>query len=195
MDYPVEYLSEMREYKDDEFKNSPYSPLTPEQQKLFDGLSYFEPNPELEFNVTPIEFESKDMVRILTTQNEIRHYQRWGKVEFVVDDQPVSLTLYLPPGEARFFVPFTDATTGDESYSAGRYVELETNEEDVTVRLDFNEAYSPYCAYNEPPELAEQAGREPRVWNCPLVPAENRLNVAIRAGEKTPTGSWIISEH
>lgn len=195
MDYPTEYLNELREYKDDEFKNSTYSPLTAEQRKLFEGLTYFEPNPALEFTVTPVEFEQKDMLRILTTQNEIRHYQRWGKVEFTVDDQPVTLTLFLSPGERSFFLPFTDTTNGTESYEAGRYIDVEANPEDGTLRLDFNEAYNPYCAYNEPPSLCIGTNRQPRMWNCPLVPAENRLNVPIRAGEKKPVGNWVISDH
>jgi uncharacterized protein (DUF1684 family) len=48
--------------------------------------------------------------------------------------------------------------------------------------VDFNRAYNPYCAYNEN-------------WSCPLVPPENRLNIAIRAGEKLPSGPWALESH
>ncbi len=181
MDYPVEYLNEVREHKDDEFKNSPYSPLTPEQRKKFNGLSYFEPNPALEFELTPIEFEDKDVLRVLTSTNEIRHYQRWGQVQMTVEDQPVTLTLFLGQGDTQFFLPFADTTNGTETYGAGRYVELEETEPGK-YRIDFNEAYNPYCAYGDQ-------------WSCPLIPAENRLAVPIRAGEKKPIGDWLPTGH
>jgi uncharacterized protein (DUF1684 family) len=56
----------------------------------------------------------------------------------------------------------------------GRYVEVEPRGEDVFL-VDFNRAYNPYCAYEER-------------WACPLVPAENRIPVPVRAGEKAPPG-------
>ena len=68
------------------------------------------------------------------------------------------------------FLPFTDATSGEETYGAGRYVEIDILE-DGRVAIDFNMAYNPYCAYNED-------------WSCPLTPFENRLQVPIQAGEK-----------
>ncbi|HNJ28593.1 MAG TPA: DUF1684 domain-containing protein, partial [Ferruginibacter sp.] len=71
------------------------------------------------------------------------------------------------------FVPFTDLTTGDESYGSGRYIEfyIQDIQGDGTLQLDFNKAYNPYCAY--------ASG-----FKCPIPPRENALNVAIKAGEK-----------
>jgi uncharacterized protein (DUF1684 family) len=69
-----------------------------------------------------------------------------------------------------------DATTGKESYPGGRYVDLEENEFGNYI-LDFNKAYNPYCAY----------GKEGYV--CPIPPAENKLEVEIKAGEKNYTKS------
>jgi hypothetical protein len=69
------------------------------------------------------------------------------------------------------FIPFRDATSGSETYAAGRYLELTENTTGI-YDLDFNRAYNPYCAYRED-------------YSCPLPPAENTLTVAIRAGEKT----------
>src|ERR1700694_777811 len=193
MDYPVDYLAELREHKDADFKESPHSPLTPEQRSVFNGLSYYEPNPALEFNLIPTEFADKTVLRMMTTQNEIQHFQRWGKLDFTVDGQSVSLTLFLGHGSSQFFVPFTDTTNGDETYSGGRYVEVEAQDDGRSLRLDFNEAYNPYCAYNEPPALVAGLRREPRTWNCPIPPAENRLPVPIPAGEKLPVGLWVNS--
>ncbi len=68
-------------------------------------------------------------------------------------------------------MPFRDKTNQSETYHDGRYVEVE-EENGRIVDLDFNYAYNPYCAYNFN-------------WSCPIPPAENRLKVAIEAGEKS----------
>jgi uncharacterized protein len=85
------------------------------------------------------------------------------------------------PGDDRFFVPFMDATSGTETYAAGRYIEAELDA-NGNIMIDFNEAYNPYCAYS------------PR-WSCPIPPVENRLKVPLRAGEKSPEGSWVETDH
>jgi uncharacterized protein len=68
------------------------------------------------------------------------------------------------------FVPFRDATSGKETYGAGRYLDLEPREDDL-YELDFNRAYHPYCAYDD-------------AWSCTLPPPENRLPVRVEAGER-----------
>ena len=72
------------------------------------------------------------------------------------------------------FVPFLDATSGTETYGAGRYLDLEP-EDDGTWTLDFNLAYHPSCVY------------DPR-FSCPLTPAENRLAIRVEAGERLGRG-------
>jgi uncharacterized protein (DUF1684 family) len=69
------------------------------------------------------------------------------------------------------FLPFGDATNGTQTYAGGRYVDLRELS-DGRLRLDFNRAYNPYCAYNAR-------------WVCPLPPAQNRMAVAVRAGERS----------
>jgi uncharacterized protein len=71
--------------------------------------------------------------------------------------------------ENGYFLPFTDALAGAETYGAGRYLEPEQLP-DRRFRVNFNLAYNPYCAYNE-------------AWSCPITPPENRLTVPVRAGE------------
>ena len=73
------------------------------------------------------------------------------------------------------FLPFLDATSGHETYGAGRYLDLEPDE-DGTYAIDFNLAYHPSCVYS------------PR-FSCPLTPAENRLPVRIEAGERLAEGA------
>ena len=79
------------------------------------------------------------------------------------------LTLYKDTDGADFFLPFADATSGNETYGAGRYLDVESLP-DGRLLVDFNYSYNPYCAYNAN-------------WRCPLTPSENRIKVAIRAGE------------
>ena len=83
--------------------------------------------------------------------------------------------MYASEDMDELFVPFRDATSGKETYGAGRYLEVESPGPDGRVRVDFNAAYNPYCAYN--PD-----------WSCPIPPGENWLSVPIRAGEKTFEG-------
>src|SRR5574339_636242 len=77
---------------------------------------------------------------------------------------------YFPQNENGFFLPFVDSLANKETYPAGRYLEPELLAGNRFF-VDFNLAYNPYCAYNE-------------MWTCPITPAENRLKVPIRAGEK-----------
>lgn len=176
----MDHWSETRQQKDFYFKNSPYSPLPPGLQDRFTGLNYFAPDPALAFEITPEPFIDQANVRLQTTTGEVRSYLRWGRVSFTVEGQQAQLTLYYTPGQPAFFVPFRDSTNGDETYDAGRYVEVERLP-DGKVRLDFNLAYNPFCAYSAQ-------------WSCPIPPAENRLSIAIRAGEKKPNASWVEAE-
>jgi hypothetical protein len=99
-----------------------------------------------------------------------------GSIGFEREGAPHELQVYSLrdlPAEAwdSLFLPFMDATTGEETYPAGRYVELEKVEEGWYL-LDFNQAYNPLCAY----------GRE--IYRCPRTPPENRLPIPVRAGER-----------
>ena len=78
------------------------------------------------------------------------------------------------------FVPFRDATSGTETYGAGRYLLDTVKGADMggdwqrgELLLDFNTAYHPSCTY------------DPK-WNCPLAPLESRLSLPIRVGERLP---------
>ncbi len=160
-------LENFRHNKDDFFKNDPQSPLTHEQKHHFSGLNYFKENSDLVFTVNVEEFPKKSLVNIQTSTGEIQHYQRYGKFTFDVNGKSVELTLFTSDNE--FFLPFTDGLSGKETYGAGRYLEP-IDLGNGRLKIDFNYAYNPYCAYNE-------------LYSCPITPAENRLNVPIKAGE------------
>jgi uncharacterized protein len=161
-------LDEFRKMKDDFFATDGQSPLTPAQKQAFKGLKYFPTNPRLILEVTVDEFPDKQHIEMQTTTGDIQVYERFGRFRFVVDGQPAELTIYH--SETGWFLPFVDSLASKETYPAGRYLEPVLLENKHFL-VDFNLAYNPYCAYND-------------YWSCPLTPFENRLKVAIRAGEK-----------
>ena len=108
-------------------------------------------------------------------------YKVYGTASFKINNKLHKLTIYqsqdLMTNEQYknyLFLPFTDSTTGHETYGSGRYIDLSTSDiKNKKVIIDFNKAYNPYCAYVS------------GVYNCPIPPKENALSIAIKAGEKT----------
>ena len=165
-------LETFRAQKDQFFAADVHSPLTPEQQHAFHGLTYFPENPALRLEVTVDEFPEHDAVVMPTSTGDVQTYRRYGRFRFKVDGEEAELTIFADPHG--FFLPFVDALAGTETYGAGRYLEPEPLGDGRFLRPEgtrFNLAYNPYCAYNER-------------WSYPVTPRENRLAVPIRAGEK-----------
>ena len=161
-------LEAFRAEKDEFFGSHPQSPLTREQKNDFHGLKYFPENESLRLEVQVDEFPAKPAFEMQTSTGSVQVYEKFGKFSFVADGETVELTIYQ--SQHGFFLPFVDSLAGVETYLAGRYLEPEPLP-GGRFFIDFNVAYNPYCAYNE-------------MWSCPITPAENRLKVAIRAGEK-----------
>ena len=161
-------LQAFRESKDQFFAGHAQSPLTRAQRSQFKGLQYFPENPSLRLEVAVAVFPVQGEIEMQTSSGDVQHYRRYGRFQFEVEGQPAELTIYTSGTD--FFLPFVDALAGQETYPAGRYLEPEPLEGDLFL-VDFNLAYNPYCAYNDR-------------WSCPLTPFENRLRVAVRAGEK-----------
>lgn len=160
-------LLEHRRAKD-EFMGTAHSPLSDEVRVAFSGLDYYDPNPALVFTV-PLEPGDNAEVPVQTSDGETRSYRRTGRVTLEVGAETVALALYST-GHPGYFIPFRDQTSGKATYGAGRYLDVERNE-DGSVTIDFNLAYNPYCAYNAS-------------YSCPLPPTENWLEIAVTAGER-----------
>jgi uncharacterized protein (DUF1684 family) len=160
-------LLDQRRAKDEAFASHPQSPLPHHLRHDFDGLRYFDPNPDLVFTVA-VEPADGSEITVQTSDGQERAYRRTGRVSVEIAGKPVALTLYSTdqPG---YFLPFRDATSAKTTYGAGRYLDIDPNE-DGTVTVDFNQAYNPFCAYNE-------------AYSCPLPPIENWLEVPVEAGE------------
>jgi uncharacterized protein (DUF1684 family) len=119
--------------------------------------------------------DSRPVFEMPTSIGTLRRMERVGVLEFRLNGQSMTLAAFVPEGTQRIeslFVPFADQTTGGETYSAGRYLDLHPTPTGVYA-IDFNRAYNPYCAYND-------------TYECPFPPASNRLKTPIRAGEKAP---------
>lgn len=181
-----EELAQHRREKDEYLAEHPQSPLPPGERADFEGLEYFPPDPDLRFELPLHEHDGTETIVVETTAEGEREYLRWGEFRFSVDGEDATLQAYkADPGEDRLWVPFRDATSGEETYGAGRYLDLAADRDrtdDGTWILDFNLAYSPFCAYS--PQ-----------FECPLVPMDNWLDVPIRAGEKTYDGPGAGPDH
>ena len=171
-----------RKARNDLFAYHPQSALDEEQRRQFQGLPYFPYNPAMVVTVdvdTSVEPTSQ---QIAMNAEESMTMTTVGRVHFTVEGQAVSLSIYwLNIYSGGLFLPFRDTTCPAESYGAGRYLFDTIKGSDFLpvpgssdlkrITLDFNYAYNPSCAYNIR-------------WVCPLAPLENRLTVAIRAGEQ-----------
>ncbi|MBX3139408.1 MAG: DUF1684 domain-containing protein [Trueperaceae bacterium] len=164
-----------RAEKDAFLRDHPRSPLRGDAG--FDGLAYYPYDPAASVVATLERARSPERVRLATSSGDERAYLEFGRARFVLAGTDVTLTLFASvdePDGPRLFLPFADATSGGETYGAGRYLDLSlAADAQGEIVLDFNYAYHPYCAYAEG-------------YSCALPPAGNRLSVAVRAGERLP---------
>lgn len=174
---PASYADEIaagRATKDRLFQSAADSPVPAERRADLLPLDYF---PADESYVVPASLEpSRGMepaIEMPTSTGQRRQMRRVGLLRFTLRGQALRLSAFVEAGAAdldRLFVPFADQTTGKQTYSAGRYLDLERTATGI-YSIDFNRAYQPYCAYNS-------------AYDCPYPPPENRLAVEVRAGEK-----------
>ena len=158
------------------FREHPQTPVPPEERPGYTGPHLYDYDPEwcLTAAVEPVE---PARLEIVTSNVESMAFSRFAVARFAHARDDLALELYWLEGYGGgLFVPFADATSGGETYGAGRYLLDTVKGADLGVKdgrlvLDFNFAYQPSCAY------------DPR-WTCPLAPAGNRLAVAVRAGER-----------
>ncbi len=174
-------IQQVRRLKNQQFRTAADSPLPPAQKSAFDSLRYFAP--DIKYQISA-QLHRNALVpaaplTLPRSDGSTEAYRRWGTADFALpgQTQPQHLLLLqkISPAGAKepLFVPFTDATSGHETYAAGRYLDLPVPAPDATeITLDFNQAYNPYCAYN--PQ-----------YSCPLPPAENRLLTPVPVGEKS----------
>ncbi len=166
-----ESLQEHRNAIDVFFADPKMSPLSDASIKDFKGLSYFEPDKTYVVNARVEKYAEKPVIDIPHTLNRKYPFYIWGKAHFKIHDDSCHLNIYMSvqqeeehKQDATLFIPFRDATNGNETYGAGRYLDVPIPK-DSLITLDFNYAYNPDCAYSEN-------------YSCPIIPAENTLKIA-----------------
>ncbi|QKG51610.1 DUF1684 domain-containing protein [Hymenobacter sp. BRD67] len=166
-------LRQARQQKDNAFRTAPTSPIPPARRAAFGGLRYF--RPDAAYRVTARLSRSAGLVPLplALTGGSADAYTHWGTAGFELNGQPQKLVLLQKQGDSQeLFVPFTDPTNGRQTYAGGRYLDLPLPAPEASeIVLDFNAAYSPFCAYNHD-------------YSCPRPPADNRLTVPVLAGEQ-----------
>jgi uncharacterized protein len=180
----AEVLEAFRRARDALFAEHPASPLPPGRRAGFTGVPYDAHRPDLRVEAALEPGPDGPVLVIPTSTGEPTRFRRIGFVHPTLAGRPVRRAVYWLEGYGGgLFLPFRDARAGAETYGGGRYL-LDTVKgadlgaaEDGRLVLDFNDAYNPSCAY------------DPR-WSCPLAPPENRLDVAIEAGERMPPAGW-----
>lgn len=160
-----------REQKDQFFRDSPDSPLPEEARAGFTGLPYFAPDPRYRFVLDLEEADDPETLEVPRTGGDNVTYTRVGTFSFAAPDGEGALAAYRTEADgADLFLMFRDATSGKETYGAGRYLDAKRLRSGRWY-VDFNRAYHPSCVHNE-------------AYTCPLPPPENWLTVPIPAGER-----------
>ncbi len=170
----LDRIASLRQAKDQFFRDGADSPIPAAQRDEFLPLGYFtiDEHYKVPAQLTPSEREPA--MEMPTSTGQRRQMRRAGTLRFSLKGQPLALTAFVEASDTSFtrlFVPFGDLTNGTETYPAGRYLDL-TRTPTGIYEVDFNLAYHPYCYYNS-------------TYDCPYPPAENRLQIPVRAGERT----------
>ena len=171
----LEQLAAARTFKDQDFQESPESPIPAEKRAALLPLRYFPIDPNYSVPAALRLADERPVFEMPTSSGALRKMQLVGVLEFTLQGETRSLGAFVPDGTQRItslFVPFADQTTGADTYSAGRYLDINPTTTGYYT-IDFNRAYNPYCAYNA-------------TYECPFPPPTNRMKAAIRAGEKAP---------
>jgi uncharacterized protein (DUF1684 family) len=174
-------LTAFRTAKDEAFQQ-PDSPVPANLRQSILPLAYFPPSYAYRVPAVLRVEHSNVTIEMLTSTGQRRKMRRVGTLEFSLKGTSMTLGAFVEVGAPdfnRLFVPFTDLTSGSETYPAGRYIDLDLTRSGIYV-LDFNRAYNPYCYYN-------------KTYDCPIPPRENRLQVPIHAGEKTKDAAVAAS--
>ena len=159
----------------EEFTNPETSPLEKKDLKYFKQLDFFPFSKDLivtaQVELTP----DTNYFGLPTTTSRMPNYRQYALLYFEIEGKSYTLPVYQSKEvsvgyEDHLFLPFSDLTNDEETYGGGRYIDAKIPTGDTMI-VNFNYAYNPYCAYNHK-------------YSCPKIPAENNLNIAIKAGVK-----------
>lgn len=158
-----------------EYADPHRSPLSAKAKKDFKGIQFFPLNMKYVVKARFVRTPQEKPFQMSTSSGMRKTYVKYAEIFFVIEKKEYKLNVYqsldlIKSNEYKdyLFIPFTDATSGNETYEGGRYIDLNIPTSD-NITLNFNKAYHPYCAYTEG-------------YNCPIPPTENHLPIKIEAG-------------
>lgn len=160
-----------------EYADSVKSPLLKKDLKTFKALDFYPINEKFFVNAKFVRTPDEKPFEMPTSTSRKPMYVKYGEAHFSIDGKKFKLNLYqsldlkkIEEYKDALFLPFTDLTSGVDSYGGGKYIDLKIPQGN-TITIDFNTAYNPYCAYNHK-------------YSCPIPPQENDLAIEIKAGVK-----------
>lgn len=138
----------------------------------FNGLDYFDIDRNYRIEAKFIPHDAGKTLDVMNILGMVEPMMNPGRLEFVYNEKKYSLEAF-DEGDHRLFLVFADLTSGHDSYPAGRFMYADYPDKNGTTIIDFNKAYNPPCAFND-------------YSTCPMPPDSNRLDFAVKAGEKKP---------
>jgi len=139
----------------------------------FEGAPFYPVSTEWRVAARFEPFRTPRTYRIADMAGGVQEYRAPGRLAFRVRGRAFRLAPFLEHGQQRYWILFADSTNAHETYGAGRYLLVPLPDSTGWTVIDFNRAYSPPCAFTA-------------FATCPLPPWDNRLDLAVTAGEKKP---------
>ena len=161
-------IRDSRMKRENYLEKSSDSPFVLAEKKMKE-LSYFEIDPKYKISANVEKIETRQFVTLSSSNGTTQRHLRYAYLDFKIDGKSIRLVVLKPMFAPSYFLAFRDKTSGQSTYSGGRYLEINDLRSDQ-VTLDFNLAYNPFCAYD-------------KNFVCPLPLAENEIDLKIEAGE------------
>ncbi|RTY75224.1 DUF1684 domain-containing protein [Flavobacterium sp. LS1R10] len=175
--FDVSAVAKFQKELNSEYADAKTSPLTPKDLAEFKTLDFYPANETFYVVAKLVRTKKEKPFEMKTSTDRKPLYVKYGELSFTIDGRDLKLNVYKNMELSKkeeykdyLFLPFSDLTTGNESYIGGKYIDLKIPKGDAIV-IDFNTSYNPYCAYNF-------------TYSCPIVPLENDLDIEIKAGVK-----------
>lgn len=161
-----------------EYRDGKTSPLKGKALKRFKKHEFFPIDLQYRIEATLTVTDAASFFPMQTSSQVPKEYRTYGMLKFIFQGKTFEVPVYqskmlmtMDKYKNYLFFPFTDLTNGKLTYASGRYIELSIPVSGAKIILDFNQAYNPFCAYSDG-------------YSCPIVPADNHLDVEILAGAK-----------
>jgi uncharacterized protein (DUF1684 family) len=175
--FDVSAVAKFQTELNEEYADAKKSPLTAEDLAVFKTLDFYPASKTFFVVAKLIRTQKEKPFEMETSTDRKPLYIKYGELSFTIDGRDFKLNVYKNIELSKkkeykdyLFLPFSDLTSGKESYIGGKYIDLRIPKGD-TIVVDFNTSYNPYCAYNHK-------------YSCPKVPLENDLDIEIKAGVK-----------